>query len=143
MAAVVRVRPVESLAELEEAWRLAAAVLNQDDSHPRNGAFYAHHFPHHPELLLVALSGEPETLCGTLLAHAEPDHVWIGKLVVAAGYRGAGTGSALLALLERNAAAAGYGRLMLGAAREAQDFYARRGYRQEVVQDRPVFVKTL
>jgi GNAT superfamily N-acetyltransferase len=57
--------------------------------------------------------------------------VWIGKLAVAAGHRRQGAGSALLALVERNAAAGGYGRLMLGAAPEAEAFYARRGYRAE------------
>jgi len=71
------------------------------------------------------------TLCGALLAHAEPDYVWIGKLTVAAGHRRRGAGSALLALVERNAAAGGYGRLMLGAAPEAEAFYARHGYRPE------------
>jgi ribosomal protein S18 acetylase RimI-like enzyme len=162
-AGSVCVRQVESLAELAAAWRLVAEILHQDDSHPRNYAFYAHHFPRHPELLLVALapgggaadsavagSGEHEageTLCGALLAHAEADYVWIGKLAVAAGWRRRGAGSALLELVEHNAAARGYGRLMLGAAPEAEAFYARRGYRTE--HRRPptgppqrVFVKT-
>jgi ribosomal protein S18 acetylase RimI-like enzyme len=159
----VRVRQVESLAELAAAWRLVAAILHQADTHPRNYDFYAGHFPRHPELLLVALAGgggasalagagpggheAGETLCGALLAHAEPDYVWIGKLAVAAGHRRRGAGSALLALVERNAAAGGYRRLMLGAAPEAEAFYARRGYRPE--HRRPptgppqrVFVKT-
>jgi GNAT superfamily N-acetyltransferase len=165
----VRVRQIESLAELAAAWRLVAEILHQDDSHPRSYAFYARHFPRHPELLLVALAavedastpaasgratgeageaGEAgETLCGALLAHAEPDYVWIGKLAVAADYRQRGAGSALLALVERNAAAGGYRRLMLGAAPEAEVFYARRGYRPEHRQPptgppQRVFVKT-
>ncbi len=90
-----------------------------------------------------------ETLCGALLAHAEPEYVWIGKLAVAAEYRGCGAGSAFLALLERNAAAAGYRRLMLGAARDAEPFYTHRGYHPTVLQHQPdappqpVFAKTL
>jgi ribosomal protein S18 acetylase RimI-like enzyme len=141
------VRPVASLGELAAAWRLVADVLAQDDSHPRNYAFYARHFPHRPDLLLVALtphrgtdeaadqrSKAPGSICGALLAHVEPEYVWIGKLAVAAEYRRCGAGSALLSLAERNAAAAGYRRLMLGAAPEAEAFYARRGYHPELRQ---------
>lgn len=152
----MRVRQIESLAELAAAWRLVAEVLHQDDTHPRNFDFYARHLPHHPELLLVALAPDEEAQltvpqspgsadppfaaasggapwpCGALLAHAEPDYVWIGKLAVAPTYRERGAGSALLALVEQHAAAAGYRRLMLGAAPEAETFYARRGYRPDV-----------
>src|SRR4051794_14790383 len=123
----MRVRQIESLAELAAAWRLVAEVLQQDDTHPRNFAFYARHLPHHPELLLVALApdeespattpqppgsaealsaaaaGAPQSIYGALLAHAEPDYVWIGKLAVAADYRRRGAGSALLSLVEQNA----------------------------------------
>jgi hypothetical protein len=53
----VRVRQIECLAELAAAWRLVAGILHQDDTHPRTYAFYARHFPRHPELLLVALAG--------------------------------------------------------------------------------------
>jgi GNAT superfamily N-acetyltransferase len=171
----VRVRPIESLAELAAAWRLVADVLQQDDTHPRNYAFYARHFPAHPQLLLVAFppsryaSGQivadenatreraagrsavagVETLCGALLAHAEPDYVWVGKLAVDAAYRGAGAGSALLALLEQNAAAAGHRSVMLGAAPDAEPFYTHRGYHPTLLRREPdgppqrVFAKTL
>ena len=53
----VPVRQIESLAELAAAWYLVAGILHQDDTHPRTYAFYARHFPRHPELLLVALAG--------------------------------------------------------------------------------------
>src|SRR5207248_924348 len=160
------VRQVASLDELQSAWCLVAEILHQDDSHPRNYAFYARHFPHHPELLLIALAAgqaastapedaataakdaaspaasqatslstsstltpSGEVVCGALLAHAEPDYVWIGKLAVAAGHRQHGAGSALLTLIEQNALAAGHHQLMLGAAPDAEAFYSRRGYR--------------
>jgi GNAT superfamily N-acetyltransferase len=157
----MRARQIETLSELEAAWRLVAGVLEQDDSHPRNFAFYARHFPHHPELLVVAINSDAgrsststpnamggDELCGALLAHAEADHVWIGKLAVLAEHRGSGAGIAMLALVEENAARAGHRRLMLGAARDAEAFYERRGYRPETLErpgSRPqtVFAKTL
>jgi hypothetical protein len=47
----VRVRRIESLAELAAAWRLVAGILHQDDSHPGNYGSYTRHSPRHPELL--------------------------------------------------------------------------------------------
>jgi predicted N-acetyltransferase YhbS len=124
----VRVRQVGSGPELEAAWRLVAGVLGQNDSHPRNGAFYARHLPHRPDLLLVC-DAEDGALAGAFLAPAEVDHVWIGKLAILPAHCHKSAASALLSHLEQNAAAAGHPRVMLGASREAEAFYARRGYR--------------
>jgi GNAT superfamily N-acetyltransferase len=64
-----------------------------------------------------------------LLAHAEPDYVWLGKLAVVPAWRSHGAGSALVAQLEAAAVAAGHRRVLLSANPDAETFYVRQGYR--------------
>jgi GNAT superfamily N-acetyltransferase len=137
------VRRIASFDELYAAWRLVAALLGQDDSHTRNGTFYARHMATHPEFLLVADTAAAEPvfdggqLIGVLLAHAEPDYVWLGKLAVVPAWRGRGAGSALVARLEVAVAGAGYRHILLGANPDAEPFYARYGYQPSLLPTGP------
>jgi ribosomal protein S18 acetylase RimI-like enzyme len=149
------VRCVASLAELRAAWVLVAEILHQDETHPRNFAFYAEQFRRYPELLLIAHDDsvraappggptvpeapDPKTspfagiLVGALLAHAAAAYVYIGKLAVGREQRGRGVGSALLREVERAARATGLPRLVLGADPAAVPFYLKHGYRPGIL----------
>lgn len=90
---------------------------------------------------VVATDGEEVAAIGTLGIPEPPTTSGeINILVVALGYRGAGLGRDIIALLEEKAQEKGLQKIQVQSSYEAKDFYRHLGYRLIAGAD---FVKTL
>lgn len=104
--------------------------LKLGKNHPRDLDYYSLEFQKNPQLLLKAYEGGK--IKAVLLGSVEGDHVLIGELVVSIDDRRKGIGSKLLAQLEFKAKEIGQNKILLGARKEAEDFYLRNGYQPKL-----------
>jgi predicted GNAT family N-acyltransferase len=129
---MIEVRAVRTSRERRAAFALRAAVFVEEQGVPPELEMDEHD----PDALhLVALDGM--RVVGTCRLVDGGDSGKFGRLVVAAGARGRGIGSALLEEAERRALALGRERMTLTAQTTAMGLYERAGYtaRGEVFLD--------